>query len=130
MVKCRSCALLPVGAYRPASIILSIATFKGGNKFLIALSASIILSISDADTVKTDVAGKRDGTKTSRYRKDNAVPSTQDVDHTIDLQLGGADDVLNMNGLDKSVNRSLGKQINILIKDLPVGTVIRNFTMK
>ena len=29
--------------------------------------------------------------KTSRYRKDNAIPSNQDVDHTIDLQLGGQD---------------------------------------
>lgn len=77
-----------------------------------------------------NVAGKRDGTKTSRYRKDNSIPSTQDVDHTIDLQLGGADDILNMNGLDRSVNRSLGKQINILIKDLPNGTVFRNFRMK
>ena len=28
------------------------------------------------------------------------------------------DNVINMNGLDKSVNRSLGKQINILIKNL------------
>ena len=87
-------------------------------------------ALSNANTVKTDVSGKRDGTKTSRYRKDNSVPSSQDVDHIIDLQLGGADDILNMNGLDKSVNRSLGKQINILINDLPEGTVLRNFTMK
>lgn len=87
-------------------------------------------ALSDADTVKTDVAGKRNGTKTSRYRKDNAIPSNQDVDHTIDLQLGGPDDAINMNGLDKSVNRSLGKQINNLIKDLPEGTVLGKFTMK
>lgn len=87
-------------------------------------------ALSDADTVKTDVAGKRNGTKTSRYRKDNAIPSNQDVDHTIDLQLGDPDDAINMNGLDKSVNRSSGKQINNLIKDLPDGTVLGKFTMK
>ena len=63
-------------------------------------------------------------------RKDNAIPSNQDVDHTIDLQLGGQDNVINMNGLDKSVNRSLGKQINILIKNLHEGTVLGKFTMK
>lgn len=87
-------------------------------------------ALSDAYTVKTNVAGKRNGTKTSRYRKDNAIPSNQDVDHTIDLQLGGQDNVINMNGLDKSVNRSLGKQINILIKNLHEGTVLGKFTMK
>ncbi len=87
-------------------------------------------ALSNADTVKTNVAGKRNGTKTSRYRKDNSIPSSQDVDHIIDLQLGGADDILNMKGLDKSVNRSLGKQINILINALPERTVLRNFTMK
>lgn len=80
--------------------------------------------------LKPNVAGKRNGTKTSRYRKDNAIPSNQDVDHTIDLQLGGQDNVINMNGLDKSVNRSLGKQINILIKNLHEGTVLGKFTMK
>ncbi|WP_051115033.1 RHS repeat-associated core domain-containing protein [Actinokineospora enzanensis] len=39
-----------------------------------------------------------------------------DVDHTIDLQLGGADDVSNMQLLDTSVNRSLGSQISAQIK--------------
>ena len=87
-------------------------------------------ALSDAYTVKINVAGKRNGTKTSRYRKDNAIPSNQDVDHTIDLQLGGQDNVINMNGLDKSVIRSLGKQINILIKNLHEGTVLGKFTMK
>ncbi|XVV10937.1 polymorphic toxin-type HINT domain-containing protein [Actinoplanes sp. CA-131856] len=41
-----------------------------------------------------------------------------DIDHTIDLQLGGLDDVSNMNPLDKSVNRSLGRQIQAQIKSL------------
>jgi hypothetical protein len=87
-------------------------------------------ALTEADTRKTDVAGKRDGTKTSRYRADNDIPSTQDVDHTIDLQLGGIDDASNMNGLDRSVNRSLGSQINSAIHDLPKDTVLRNFFMK
>ena len=47
---------------------------------------------------------------------ENSVLKTQDVDHTIDLQFGGIDDIHNMNPLDKSVNRSLGSQIAYLIK--------------
>ena len=87
-------------------------------------------ALTNADTVKTNVDGKRDATKTSHFRKDNDIPSAQDVDHTIDLQLGGIDEAINMAGLDKSVNRSLGKQINILINDLTEGTILRNFIMK
>lgn len=87
-------------------------------------------ALTEADTKKTSVDGKRKKSKTSKYRKDNAIPSSQDVDHTIDMQLGGIDDATNMNGLDKSVNRSLGSQINYLINDLPEDTILRNFYMK
>ena len=87
-------------------------------------------ALTKADTKKTNVDGKRKKSKTSKYRKDNSVPSSQDVDHTIDLQLGGIDDATNMNGLDKSVNRSLGSQINYLISNLPENTILRNFYMK
>ena len=47
-----------------------------------------------------------------------------DVDHVIELQLGGADDILNMNPLDMSVNRSLGAQIGNQIRGLEPGTRI------
>lgn len=58
------------------------------------------------------------------------VKKSQDVDHTIELQLGGLDNVSNMKGLDSSVNRSFGRQIQNQIKDLPAGTQIRNVTIK
>ena len=61
----------------------------------------------------------------SRYRKaGNDVPSGKDVDHTQDLQLGGADDLSNMAPLDSSVNRSLGAQVQQQIKDLPAGSKV------
>ena len=47
-----------------------------------------------------------------------------DVDHVIDLQLGGADDILNMNPLEMSVNRSLGAQIGNQIRGLEPGARI------
>lgn len=69
------------------------------------------------------------GLKISKYRKDNSISSNQDINHKIDLQLKGKDNADNMWGLDRSVNRSLGKQIDILIHDLEDGTVLRNFYM-
>ncbi|OPX42854.1 hypothetical protein CLHUN_31780 [Ruminiclostridium hungatei] len=91
-----------------------------------------VQALTEAPTVKT--APNRSGTSaSSRYKKANgpdSVPQGKDVDHTIDLQLGGADDILNMNPLDNSVNRSLGKQIQNKIKDYPVGTQFDEFTIR
>ncbi|EPR10527.1 HNH endonuclease [Ruminiclostridium papyrosolvens] len=69
----------------------------------------------------------------SRYKKANgqdSVPKEKDVDHTVDLQLGGADDILNMNPLNSSVNRSLGSQIQNKIKNDPIGTKYGKYTIK
>lgn len=54
-------------------------------------------------------------------------PAGHDIDHIVDLQLGGKDELSNMWPLDESVNRSLGKQIDHLLKDLPNGTKILGF---
>ena len=86
-------------------------------------------ALSDADTVKTKV--ERNDSPSVEYKKafgKDSIPAGKDIDHTIDLQLGGNPDVkVNGKPLDKSVNRSLGKQIGYLIKDY--GTIIRKFTM-
>lgn len=88
-----------------------------------------VKALSNAKTVKTPV--NRGGTAaSSRYKSTygkTSVPNKYDVDHTIDLQLGGADDVLNMNPLDMSVNRSLGAQIKNAIEPYPDGTEFGNF---
>ena len=86
-------------------------------------------ALTEADTYKTEVANKRSSKSNSIFRKDNHIPSYQDVDHIQDLQLNGTDSALNKWGLDRSVNRSLGKQINILIKNLTIKTIIKNFRM-
>lgn len=52
------------------------------------------------------------------------IPPGMDVDHMIDLQLGGADMFSNMSPLDLSVNRSLGAQIGAQLRGVPVGTCV------
>jgi hypothetical protein len=47
-----------------------------------------------------------------------------DVDHIVDLQLGGSDDLHNLEPLDRSVNRSLGAQIAQRLRVIPIGTKI------
>ena len=44
----------------------------------------------------------------------------------MDLQLGGKDVLENLQGLDRSVNRSLGIQIHNQLKQYEVGQVIGN----
>lgn len=60
---------------------------------------------------------KRSGTAAStRYKAaGRRIPSGSDIDHTLDLQLGGNDVISNMKPLDRSVNRSLGKQVELKI---------------
>ena len=60
----------------------------------------------------------------------NDIPDGSDIDHIQDLQLGGIDDIDNMWPLDASVNRSLGSQINHLIKDLDNGTRVNQITIR
>ncbi len=61
----------------------------------------------------------------TRYKSTgNTVPAGSDVDHTIDLQLGGRDDLSNMKPLDATVNKSLGKQVQLQIQALPPGQLI------
>ncbi|HMN15533.1 MAG TPA: hypothetical protein PKD55_24720, partial [Bellilinea sp.] len=69
---------------------------------------------------------QRSGTSSRRrFETDGGqVSKGQDVDHTTDLQLGGADKTSNMSALDSSVNRSLGAQIQQQTKGLPKNTSI------
>ncbi|HEX6595711.1 MAG TPA: hypothetical protein VF045_02170 [Acidimicrobiales bacterium] len=75
---------------------------------------------------------QRSGTSAStRYRQaGGTVPHKHDVDHVVDLQLGGADNVKNMKPLDLSVNRSLGAQIQHQIKPLPNKTPVSKVSIQ
>ena len=69
---------------------------------------------------------QRAGTSaSSRYRSaGGTVPRGADVDHTIDLQMGGLNDIANMSPLDMSVNRSLGSQIMWQLRGVEPGTCV------
>ncbi len=69
---------------------------------------------------------KRSGTSASSvFKKEGGtVPADADIDHVIDLQLGGIDDISNMLPLNFSVNRSLGSQIGHQIRGLQPGTCV------
>jgi len=103
---------------------------KGWSAAQRAEAAAKAQILNDSETVVTDA--ERAGTSAaSRYRQAGGnIPPGNDVDHVIDLQLGGADSVPNMSPLDASVNRSLGSQIHHRIKNLPVGTRVNRVTIR
>jgi hypothetical protein len=85
--------------------------------------------LTEADTVVLQTA-RASTSAASRYRSSGGtIPPGSDVDHIIDLQLGGSDTVRNMLPLNSSVNRSLGAQIQLQIKNLPPGTRINRVTI-
>lgn len=64
--------------------------------------------------------GPRTNSAADTFRSGGGVvPQGSDVDHTIDLQLGGSDALRNMSPLDASVNRSLGAQLSQVFRANP-----------
>ncbi|MFI2362995.1 polymorphic toxin-type HINT domain-containing protein [Promicromonospora sp. NPDC019610] len=85
---------------------------------------------ADAGNLKVTTVERSGTSASARYRRSGkSVPSGSDVDHTIDLQLGGADEVSNMSPLNLSVNRSLGAQIMHQLRGVPVGTCVASVSI-
>jgi RHS repeat-associated protein len=108
-------------------------TYKPGwSADQIAAADAKVASLNSADRlVVTQVT--RDGRSAAEVWRaaGRNVPHGSDIDHTIDLQLGGADDLSNMAPLDASVNRSLGRQIASQIQSLGLspGDVVGRITI-
>lgn len=84
------------------------------------------------DISNTAVSQPVRGGKSARSmfgRENGPIVRSNDIDHLIDLQLGGSHTLPNLWPLDASVNRSLGAQIRNQIQGLPPGTRINRVTI-
>ena len=81
-------------------------------------------SLTDAETFVVKNPTRKAGLRNRYEKAGGKLDDNQDADHIIELQLGGADELNNVQGLDSSVNRSFGSQIKNAIKDLPEGTKV------
>jgi RHS repeat-associated protein len=85
--------------------------------------------LTESETVVTSVERRGTSNRQSFKKAGGEVSGEQDVDHGVDLQLGGADTLGNIWALDSSVNRSLGAQIQQQIRNFPPGTQINIVTI-
>lgn len=85
---------------------------------------------AQAGTLRVTTAQRGGTSSSSRYRSaGGSIPQGADVDHTIDLQLGGLDALSNMSPLDSSVNRSLGSQIMWQLRGVAPGACVVSVTI-
>jgi Pretoxin HINT domain len=92
-------------------------TYKPGwTQDQIAAADAKVSALNDAAPL-TVTAVERSGSAADAWRAaGKETVEGADIDHTVDLQLGGYDEIGNMSALDRSVNRSLGAQISAQIK--------------
>jgi len=81
--------------------------------------------LSSSKTIYTKNPAQRDANLRSKFKKAGGIiGNNQALDHIIDLQLGGTNKFNNLNGLDNSVNSSIGKQLQLQLRNLPDNTKI------
>ena len=76
------------------------------------------------EVVKTSNTNRADTGKIWKDAHQKPPPEGKDLDHTVDLQLGGSNDISNLRPLDPRVNRSLGIQITHQLKSFSEGATI------
>ena len=87
--------------------------------------------LTKAETVVTKSPVTRDANLRSKFKKAGGeINQRQQVDHIVDLQLGGTNAMTNLQALDASVNASFGVQIENQIKNLPDNTRVNNVYIK
>ena len=82
------------------------------------------LTFPQRNTSITRDARKKGEKLLKQQGKNPDILKKVDVDHTHELQLGGADAASNLQFLDKSFNRSIGRRVNQATKDMPEGTKV------
>ena len=89
----------------------------------VAQAQSKTEALTNAETVVTKSPVARDPNLRKNFIKNGGqISSTEHLDHTIDLQLGGTNSASNLKPLDASVNTSIGKQLQLQMKNLPDNT--------
>jgi hypothetical protein len=92
-------------------------------------AAAKATALTESNTVVTNNPVARQSNLRSKFIKAGGkLLSGQHVDHIVDLQLGGTNDLYNLQGLNGSVNTSFGKQINNQVKILPDATRVNRVT--
>ncbi len=88
-------------------------------------------ALTNAETIVTKNPVVRDANLRSKFIKAGGqVGATEHVDHIVDLQLGGTNKMNNLQALDKSVNTSFGKQIQLQIQNLPDNTKVNKVILQ
>ena len=120
------------GTSNGGGITVNLSYKSGWSETQKAQADAKVQALSNATTVKTTVSrgGSSAATQYASTYGTTSIPQGYDIDHTIDLQLGGTNDISNMSPLDMSVNRSLGAQIQHAISAYPVGTEFGQFIIK
>ena len=112
----------------PLEVNISLKYKPGWSDAQRAAARRKIEALTNGETVVTKVT-RKDQALVKRYRRLLGLDKNVDVDHIIDLQLGGGSSFSNLMALDRSVNRSIGSQIHHKIKNLEPGTVIVKFSI-
>ena len=117
----RDCDLVPQGGLRlKYSPGWSAAQRKAADE-----KVQAIWEAGQRGELKKTASQRSSTSASSRYKSaGGSVPDGHDVDHTIELQLGGSDELSNMRPLDITVNRSIGRQIDAQLRHLDYGAPI------
>ena len=79
-------------------------------------------SAGDTEVKRTGVSARKQWLAAGRD-----VAASEDIDHIQDLQYGGQKTLDNLQKLDKSVNRSIGRQTAAINKSVPEGQSVCGF---
>ena len=120
-------------AQESEQVVVRLKYKKGWSEEQRAQADAKVAALNKADTSVRNVKGEKRKNVRKMYIEEygkDSIPANHDIDHIIDKQLGGTDDISNLAPLDRSVNRSLGSQIHHQIKDMKAGTKIDKFIIE
>jgi hypothetical protein len=112
-------------------VTLNLTFMPGWSPRQVAAARAKVAALNRADRLVVTKVNRGSSARSVWERAGRSAGDDVDVDHIIDLQLGGTDELGNMRLLNSSVNRSLGSQVSRRIKSLGLepGTVIRRITI-